>query len=193
MKNKACRIMSAALCAAMLTSMSVVPAYAEAATEAVTETAEASALLEDGQYVVEFKTDSSMFHVNEANEGKGLLTVEDGEMTVHIMLASDGIVNLFLGMAEDAKKDGADLIDPVVDTVTYSDGMSEEVLGYDVPVTVFDEEFDLALIGKKQKWYDHKVSVSDPVKASDEEIEKLKGAEPEEASSEEASDSLFLG
>ena len=30
-----------------------------------------------------------------------------------------------------------------------------------------DEEFDCALLGKKGKWYDHKVSVSDPVPASE--------------------------
>ena len=31
-----------------------------------------------------------------------------------------------------------------------------------MPVPYLDEEFDVALIGKKGKWYDHKVSVSDP-------------------------------
>ena len=40
---------------------------------------------------------------------------------------------------------------------------TEEVNGFDVPVPVIDEEFDLALIGKKGVWYDHKVSVSNPV------------------------------
>ena len=35
--------------------------------------------------------------------------------------------------------------------------------GFDVPVPVIDEEFDLALIGKKGVWYDHKVSVSNLV------------------------------
>ena len=49
------------------------------------------------------------------------------------------------------------------DTVTYSDGMTEEVNGFDIPVPALDEEFDLALIGTKGKWYDHKVSVSNPV------------------------------
>lgn len=48
------------------------------------------------------------------------------------------------------------------DTVTYSDGISEEVYGFDIPVPVLDEEFDLALVGTKGKWYDHKVSVSNP-------------------------------
>ena len=43
--------------------------------------------------------------------------------------------------------------------VNYSDGTSEEVYGFDVPVPALDKEFDLALIGTKGTWYDHKVSV----------------------------------
>ena len=102
-------------------------------------------------------------HVNEAYDGKGILTVENGQMTIHVSMPSKNIVNLYLGSAEDAQKDGAELIQPVTDTVTYSDGTTEEVNGFDVPVPVIDEEFDLALIGKKGVWYDHKVSVSNPV------------------------------
>ena len=120
-------------------------------------------VLEDGTYSADFTTDSSMFHVNEAGEGRGTLTVEDGKMTIHISLTSKNIVNLYPGLAEDAQKDGAELLQPTVDTVTYSDGTTEEVNGFDVPVPALDEEFDLALIGKKEKWYDHKVSVSNPV------------------------------
>ncbi len=62
--------------------------------------------LEDGTYTAEFDTDSGMFHVNEANDGKGTLTVKDGKMTIHVSLASKKIVNLFVGKAEDAQKDG---------------------------------------------------------------------------------------
>ena len=58
--------------------------------------------LEDGTYTAEFDTDSGMFHVNEANDGKGTLTVKDGKMTIHVSLASKKIVNLFVGKAEDA-------------------------------------------------------------------------------------------
>ena len=122
-----------------------------------------STALEDGIYSAEFDTDSNMFHVNEANDGKGTLTVKDGKMTIHVSLVSKSIVNLFVGTAEDAKKDGAELLEPTTDTVTYSDGMSEEVYGFDIPVPAIDEEFNVALIGKKNKWYDHKVVVSDPV------------------------------
>lgn len=119
---------------------------------------------EDGKYDVKFSTDSSMFHVNEAKDGKGELTVKDGKMTIHISLASKNIVNLFPGTAEDAQKDGAVLLEPTTDTIEYKDGTKEEVFGFDVPVNVLDEEFDLALIGTKGKWYDHKVSVSSPDK-----------------------------
>ena len=129
---------------------------------------ESAPALADGVYTAVFKTDSSMFHVNEACDGKGTLTVQDGAMTIHVSLASTSIVNLFPGVAEDAKKEGAVLLQPTTDTVTYSDGLSEEVYGFDIPVPVLDEEFDVALIGKKGVWYDHKVSVSDPVLMTEE-------------------------
>lgn len=132
------------------------------AEETETAGAKADAELPDGVYTAEFHTDSSMFHVSEACDGKGTLTVADGKMTIHISLGSKKIVNLYYGLAADAAKDGAELLQPTVDTVTYSDGMSEEVYGFDVPVPALDEEFDVALIGTKKKWYDHKVSVSNP-------------------------------
>ena len=121
-----------------------------------------TASLEDGVYSADFDTDSSMFHVSEACEGKGTLTVENGQMTIHVSLASQNIVNLYPGLAEDAQKEGAELLEPTVDSVTYSDGITEEVYGFDIPVPALDEEFDVALVGTKGTWYDHKVSVSNP-------------------------------
>ena len=118
--------------------------------------------LADGVYTADFNTDSSMFHTNETCDGKGVLTVKDGQMTIHVSLASTSIVNLFPGLKEDAQKDGAVLLQPTKDTVTYPDGLSEEVNGFDIPVPALDTEFDVALIGKKGVWYDHKVSVSNP-------------------------------
>ncbi len=128
--------------------------------------------LADGIYTAEFHTDSSMFHVNETCDGKGTLTVKDGEMVIHISLTSKNIVNLYPGLAEDAQKEGAQLLEPTVDTVTYDDGMSEEVNGFDVPVPALDEEFDLALIGTKGVWYDHKVSVTNATPAADDTADK---------------------
>ena len=142
----------------------VTPAESTEAVETVsTETAQDEAQLPDGVYTAEFSTDSSMFHVSEACDGKGTLTVKDGVMTIHISLGSKKILNLYPGLAADAAKDGAVLLEPTTDTVTYSDGMTEEVYGFDVPVPAIGEEFDLALIGTKGKWYDHKAVVSDPV------------------------------
>ena len=107
----------------------------------------------------EFDTDSGMFHGNEACDGKGTLTVENGTMTFHVSLASKKIVNLYVGMAADADANKADWLLPTTDTVTYSDGTSEEVYGYDIPVAAVDEDFQLALLGTKGKWYDHTVSI----------------------------------
>lgn len=131
-------------------------------TEEPTTEEQIQAQLPDGIYTAQFHTDSSMFHVSEACDGKGTLTVENGKMTIHISLGSKKILNLYPGLAEDAEKDGAELLVPTEDTVTYSDGMTEEVYGFDVPVPALDQEFDLALIGTKEVWYDHKVSVSNP-------------------------------
>ena len=130
-------------------------------TSATAEVSDSSSLT-DGTYSVAFNTDSSMFHVNEANNGRGVLTVKDGKMTIHISLVSKKIVNLFVGTAADAAKDGAAVLEPTTDKVTYEDGTVEEVYGFNVPVESLDKEFDLAILGTKGEWYDHKVSVSDP-------------------------------
>ena len=126
--------------------------------------AEEGAALEDGTYTATFITDSSMFHVNEANEDKGTLTVKDGQMTIHVSLVSKKILNLFPGTAEEAQKEGAALLQPTTDKVEYSDGTTDEVFGFDIPVPAIDQEFDCALVGEKGKWFDHKVKVTDVVK-----------------------------
>ena len=135
-------------------------ASSEAASSVASSAAETAAL-PDGVYTAEFDTDSSMF--NEACDGKGTLTVENGQMTFHVSLASTHIVNLYLGKASDAADHEADWLQPTTDTVTYSDGTSEEVYGFDIPVTAVDTDFDLAILGTKGKWYDHVVSVRDAV------------------------------
>ena len=135
------------------------------------EAQQAEAALPDGVYSVLFSTDSSMFRVNETCNGRGTLTVENGTMTLHITLISKKILNLFPGLAKDAREEGAVLLEPTLDQVTYPDGITEEVFGFDVPVPVLEEEFDLALIGTKGKWYDHKVIVSDPLPIEEDDKE----------------------
>ena len=120
--------------------------------------------LEVGDKVAHFlKSIKTIEAMNEADEGKGVLTVENGKMTIHVRLASKKIVNVYAGLAKDAETDAANVIQPTTDTVTYSDGDTKEVYGFDIPVPALDEEFDVAILGEKGTWYDHKVSVSNPV------------------------------
>ena len=116
-----------------------------------------------GTYDVQVETGSSMFHVNEADKGRGLLTVSNDGMTVHIRLASKKITKLYLGTVEEAMADEAGALLPTTDTVTYDDGATEEVYGFDVPVPSLDEPFDVSILGSKGNWYNHKVTVSDPI------------------------------
>ena len=87
--------------------------------------------LSDGTYTAEFTTDSSMFHVNDAYDNKGTLTVKDGKATIHVALTSTHIVNLFLGTAKDASKDKAELLEPTVETVDYGDGTNNINLDFE--------------------------------------------------------------
>ena len=149
-------------CGASSSSAASSSASSEAASSVAaseSEIASSALALADGVYTADFETDSSMFHTNEACDGKGTLTVKDGVMTFHVSLASKKIVNLYPGMAADAEDHKADWLLPTTDTVTYSDGTTEEVYGYDIPVAALDTDFQLALLGTKGTWYDHTVSV----------------------------------
>ena len=185
MKRSLAILVSALSISAMTVPMTL-PVWAEAAD--TKEEASDTQDLEDGVYIVDFNTDSCMFHTNEACEGKGQLTVEDGKMTLHISLVSKNIVNLFPGLAEDAQKDDAELLQPTTDTVTYKDGLSDEVYGFDVPVEALDQDFDLAIIGTKGKWYDHTVSVSNPEEMNDDNKLPVEVAEDEAEDTENAAE-----
>ena len=87
-------------------------------------------------------------------------------------MPSKNVLNLYSGLAADAENNKDAWIEPATEEVTYEDGMTEEVFAFDVLVPVIDEEFDLALIGKKNVWYDHKVMISDPVPYTEEILEK---------------------
>ena len=151
-------------CGASSTASSAASSAASSeAASSVASSAVETAALPDGVYTADFDTDSSMFHANEACDGKGTLTVENGQMTFHVSLASTHIVNLYLGKAADAAANASDWLQPTTDTVTYSDGTSEEVYGFDIPVSAVDADFDLAILGTKGKWYDHVVSVRNAV------------------------------
>ena len=133
-------------------------AASSVASSVVASSAVAEAALPDGVYTADFETDSSMFHPNEACNGKGTLTVENGVMT-------------FPGLAADAEANKTAWLIPTVDTVTYADGTTEEVYGYDIPVEALDTDFQLALLGTKGKWYDHIVSVRNAEPKTEQAVE----------------------
>ena len=120
------------------TASSAVSSEAASAVSAAAASESTEAALPDGVYTAEFDT------ANEACNGMGTLTVENGQMTFHVSLASKKVVNLYVGMAADAEANKADWLLPTTDTVTYSDGTSEEVYGYDIPVAAVDQDFQLA-------------------------------------------------
>ena len=168
LKNKCSLLLAGVMLAGVLVGCgaSSAPASSAASSEAAASSAvseaasaPAEAALPDGTYTADFDTDSSMFHANEASDGKGTLTVKEGQMTLHVSLVSKNIVNLYVGTAEDAVSHEADWLQPTTDTVTYSDGTSDEVYGFDIPVEALDTDFSVAILGKKGKWYDHTVSV----------------------------------
>ena len=70
MKRSLAILVSALSISAMTVPMTL-PVWAEAAD--TKEEASDTQDLEDGVYIVDFNTDSSMFHTNEACEGKGQL------------------------------------------------------------------------------------------------------------------------
>lgn len=166
-------IVCAGVLAAALTACTAAPAASQsaAASSAASVQAQSAPALADGVYQASFSTDSSMFHANEACDGKGVLTVQNGQMSIYVTLAGKGIVNLFPGTAEDAQKPGAEWLQPTLETVHYSDGTTDEANAFLIPVPYLDEEFDVALVGKKGTWYDHKVSVSDPEPLADDTAE----------------------
>ena len=162
-------IVCAGVLAAALTACTAAPAASQsaAASSAASVQAQSAPALADGVYQASFSTDSSMFHANEACDGKGVLTVQNDQMSIYVTLAGKGIVNLFPGTAEDAQKPGAEWLQPTLETVHYSDGTTDEANAFLIPVPYLDEEFEVALVGKKGTWYDHKVSVSDPQPLAD--------------------------
>ena len=160
--------LAALLLAGCGASASTTAESASAAASTVETAPAAEAALPYDIYTADFNTDSSMFHASEAVDGMGTLTVENGVMTFHVSLQSQKIVNLYLGMAADAPNHESDWLQPTVDTVTYSDGTSDEVYGFDIPVQAVDTDFQLAILGTKGTWYDHTVSVADAQPAADE-------------------------
>lgn len=95
-RNKFTYIVAMTLvCAMSLAACGNKNAKAETESKKAVQDATEKIALSDGTYTAEFTTDSSMFHVNDAYDNKGTLTVKDGKATIHVALTSTHIVNLF--------------------------------------------------------------------------------------------------
>ena len=140
---------SLAGCGTSSTAPSAVSSEApsSAASSAASEVTETAAL-PDGVYTAEL-IPTAACSCQRGLRRQSTLTVKDGKMTFHVSLVSKKIVNLYPGLAADAEAHKTDWLLPTTDTVTYSDGTSEEVYGYDIPVTALDEDFSLAILGSK--------------------------------------------
>ena len=156
------RIFFAFLLSALIACVAIAGCSSSSQSSSAPASGPADLGISNGEYEVDVATDSSMFHLNETADGKATLTVTNEGATVHMTLVSKRIINLYAGTVEQAEADEAGWIQPTTDTVTYDDGYTEEVYGFDVPVPVLDEPFDVAILGVKGKWYDHTVTVSSP-------------------------------
>ena len=129
-----------------------------ASSAAASETA--AAALPDGVYTAEFDTDSGMFHANEACDGKGTLTVEkrhdDLPRQPRFQRRSSTCMSAWPQTPTPTKPTGC--CPPPTPSPTPT-APPKEVYGYDIPVAAVDEDFQLALLGTKGKWYDHTVSI----------------------------------
>ena len=117
--------------------------------------------LADGTYSCKFTTDSSMLKINPELKNEASLTVKDGKATAHCVLSGTGYLKLFLGSKEDAPNKESEHISYTEESLKYSDGTTDKVYAFDIPVPVIDEEYAIATVGKKGTWYDHKVKVSE--------------------------------
>ena len=88
--------------------------------------------------------------------------------------------------AETTEKTEASKTDEAKDESEKKEDTSKvEVLEDGTYSAEFDTEFDVALIGKKNKWYDHKVKVTNPQKEADAEASDTKETDAKKVTAED--------
>lgn len=102
--------------------------------------------VEDGSYLIEVESSSSMFRIVKAE-----LQVENGEMEATLTLSGKGYLKLFMGTGEEALEADEDEFIPFIQD-------EEGAYTYTVPVEVLNQEIDCAAYSKrKEKWYDRQL------------------------------------
>ena len=148
--------LSCALAVGCGNSTSQTETQSAAQTEAASETQVQTEETQEAESAAETTADT------EATEAAA--TLEDGTYTADFNTDSSmfQVNEMYDGKGTLTVKDGKMTIH-----ITLRSTNIVNLNAFDVPVPAIDEEFDLALIGTKGKWYDHKVSVSNPVKAEE--------------------------
>lgn len=102
-----------------------------------------------------------MFILNETLNGKATLTVKNGKMTLHAVVAGTGYDKVYVGSIKNARKKGAKYCKRTTTTVKYNDGTKEKVYAFDIPVKSLNKAFTLSMHGKESgKWYSHPAKVT---------------------------------
>lgn len=106
---------------------------------------------EDGVYLIEVETDSSMFHAESCT-----LTVKDGTYTATLTLPGEGFSRLYFGTDKEAESaPDADIYDYYLN--------DEGKYSFDVPVAALDKELDIAAWGQRRdRWYPHTITFPTP-------------------------------
>ena len=168
------------ICMVLTMSLSAFGAKAEAASGSTPK---------DGEYTVAVTFGGgSMFKILPADEGKGKLTVENGDMSVYFRNSGQGYDYVYLGTKDEAVNDEANWIKYEEANITeVVDGVeiTSKVHAFTVPVSALDTEIPLATRGQKSgNWNDYTMTVSS--EGVEFEEEETSEAETTEAPSTEA-------
>lgn len=139
------------------------------------ESAAASGITEDGSYLIEVESSSSMFNVE-----KAVLTVEDGTMNAVITLGGTGYSHLYMGTSEEAAQAAQEEWIPFAED-------ENGAYTYTIPVRVLDQPLDCAAYSiRKEQWYDRQLTFlsSTAVSADAETEEDVETTEAAESQAE---------
>ena len=112
--------------------------------------------LANGDYDIETKTDSSMFHPVAC-----VLHVQDGVYTATVTMPGEGFSRWYFGTSEEAESaSDADIYDYTAD--------ASGKYTFDIPVSALDEELTVAAWGQRRdRWYDHTIIFYSPASEQD--------------------------
>ena len=139
------------------------------------ESAAASGITEDGTYLIEVESSSSMFNVE-----KAVLTVEDGTMNAVITLGGTGYSHLYMGTSEEAAQAAQEEWIPFAED-------ENGAYTYTIPVQALDQPLDCAAYSiRKEQWYDRQLTFlsSTAVSADAETEEDVETTEAAESQAE---------